>query len=137
MARLSLAALEAWGEGFGRALRAPHLVTLAGDLGAGKTTLVRAICRGYGVTDPVTSPTFALVHTYGGGRTPVHHADLYRLRHPAELLQLGWDELLSADAILLVEWPERAAGALPPGGTRLTLSHVPGEPDVRALVVDG
>lgn len=129
-------ALMAWGESFGRNLRAPCLVTLAGDLGAGKTTLVQAICRGVGVTDPVTSPTFALVHEYAGGAAPVYHLDLYRLRDPRELLQLGWGEIVDAHAIVLVEWPERAGGELPRGAVRLTLAHVAGRDDVRELLVD-
>lgn len=137
MPELTRDALLAWGEAFGRGLRAPCVVTLAGDLGAGKTTLVQAICRGAGVREPVTSPTFALVHEYAGGVTPVYHLDLYRLRDPRELLGLGWDEIVSAHAIVLVEWPERAGDALPPDAVRLTLSHVPGRDDVRELVAHG
>lgn len=106
--------LVAWGERFGRTARAPLIVTLAGDLGAGKTTLAQAICRGYGVVEPVTSPTFALVHRYDAPRSPVYHLDLYRLRGPDELTNIGWDEIVSSQALVLVEWPERAAGELPP-----------------------
>lgn len=129
--------LVAWGERLGRVARAPLVLTLAGDLGAGKTTLVRAVCRGYGVTEDVTSPTFALVHEYRSGRTPVYHLDLYRLRDPSELLQLGWDELLSANALVLVEWPERAGGLLPDGHVPITLAHLPGDPERRALLAGG
>lgn len=129
-------ALMAWGEAFGRDLRAPRIVTLAGDLGAGKTTLVQAICRGVGVTDPVTSPTFAIVHEYAGGAAPVYHLDLYRLRDPRELVQLGWGEIVDAHAIVLVEWPERAGGELPRDAVRLALAHVAGRDDVRELVVN-
>src|SRR5688500_14350644 len=75
--------LVKWGESFGRAARAPLLVTIRGDLGAGKTTLAQAICRGLGVLDEVTSPTYALVHQYAG-RAPVYHLDLYRLAGPAD-----------------------------------------------------
>jgi tRNA threonylcarbamoyladenosine biosynthesis protein TsaE len=135
--RLSLGELESWGEALGRGLRAPRVVTLGGDLGAGKTTLVQAICRGYGVTEPVTSPTFALVHEYRGGETSVYHLDLYRLRDARDLLQLGWEEIMAADALILVEWPERAGDALPPGALHLVLAHVAGATDVRDLHVDG
>src|SRR3954471_19073419 len=86
--------LVAWGEKFGRAARPPLLVTITGDLGAGKTTLVKAICHGYGVTDDVTSPTFTLVHQYAAARSAVYHLDLYRVRSPDELTNLGWDEIL-------------------------------------------
>jgi tRNA threonylcarbamoyladenosine biosynthesis protein TsaE len=106
--------LAAWGERFGRTARAPLIVTLSGDLGAGKTTLAQAICRGYGVVEPVTSPTFALVHRYDAPRSPVYHLDLYRLRGPDELTNIGWDEIVSSQSLVLVEWPERAIGALPP-----------------------
>ena len=76
------AELVDWGERFGRAAPAAARRRLTGELGAGKTTLVQAICRGYGVTDDVTSPTFALVHRYSAPRAPVYHLDLYRLRAP-------------------------------------------------------
>lgn len=131
---LNEAELRAWGESFGRAASPPLVVTLAGDLGAGKTTLVQAICRGYGVSEPVTSPTFALVHEYSAPRSPVYHLDLYRLRSEAELEGLGWDELVSAPALVLVEWPERAGDLLPPGHVPIALEHLPGRPDQRILL---
>jgi tRNA threonylcarbamoyladenosine biosynthesis protein TsaE len=130
-------ALEQWGESLGRELRAPRVVTLTGDLGAGKTTLAQAICRGYGVVDAVTSPTFALVHEYRGGATPVYHLDLYRLRDRRDLLQLGWEELVNDHALVLVEWPERAEGELPAGALQLSLRHVAGDERVREVTVDG
>lgn len=136
MPRLSQSALVEWGEALGRTLRAPRVVTLAGEVGAGKTTLVQAICRGLGVEAPVTSPTFALVHEYEGVRATVYHLDLYRLRDPRELLQLGWDEIVSAPAIVLVEWPERAQGYLPRDAMRVQLSHVHDDQSVRTLTVD-
>src|SRR5690242_21242524 len=105
---LSEPELVAWGEHFGRAARPPLTVTLQGELGSGKTTLVRAICRGYGVADEVTSPTYTLVHEYTATRSPVYHIDLYRLRGEEELVNLAWDELMAADALRLIEWPERA-----------------------------
>ncbi|MCC6929516.1 MAG: tRNA (adenosine(37)-N6)-threonylcarbamoyltransferase complex ATPase subunit type 1 TsaE [Gemmatimonadaceae bacterium] len=134
--RLTREGLVAWGDAFGRSLRAPCIVSLSGDLGAGKTTLAQAICRGYGVQEPVTSPTFALVHEYAGGATPVYHLDLYRLRDARDLVQLGWEEIVAAPALVLVEWPERAQGALPPGARHLALLHVAGEDDVRELRTD-
>lgn len=133
VAELSEPELAAWGEAFGRAVRAPACITLAGDLGAGKTTLVQAIARGIGVIEPVTSPTYALVHEYASPRGAVHHLDLYRLRDPSQLVQLGWDDLLHGGGIVLVEWPERAEGSLPSGVRALTLAHVPGRPAVRRL----
>ena len=125
-----------WGEAFGRAARAPLVVTLAGDLGAGKTTLARAICRGYGVADAVTSPTYALVHEYASPRGPVYHLDLYRLERPAELDALGWDEIVAAHALVLVEWPGRAGDRLPAGAVPIDLEHLPGD-DARRLLLAG
>src|SRR3954464_8788530 len=107
--------LRDWGRRFGRAAQAPLVVTLAGDLGAGKTTLVQAICEGYGVTEEVTSPTFALINEYASPRSPVHHVDLYRLDRPDQLDSIGWDELFGGRALVLIEWPERAGDRLPPG----------------------
>jgi len=133
VAELGQAELAAWGEAYGRALHAPACITLAGDLGAGKTTLVQAIARGIGVSEPVTSPTYALVHEYASPIGPVHHLDLYRLREPSQLAQLGWDDLLRGGGIVLVEWPERAERLLPSAARAITLAHVSGKPGVRRL----
>ncbi len=113
--------LVSWGEAFGRAVHTPLIVTLAGDLGTGKTTLAQAICRGFGVADEVTSPTYALVHEYRSPRGRVYHLDLYRLEREDELTNLGWDDIVDADALVLVEWPGRAGPRLPPGHERLDL----------------
>ncbi|MDE3172629.1 MAG: tRNA (adenosine(37)-N6)-threonylcarbamoyltransferase complex ATPase subunit type 1 TsaE, partial [Gemmatimonadota bacterium] len=131
--RLTEPALVAWGERFGREAALPLVVALEGDLGAGKTTLARAICRGFGVAGEVTSPTFAIVHEYEAPRGHVYHLDLYRLRGPAELTNLGWDEIVSDRALVLVEWPDRAGARLPDGAVRLALRHVPGQPSMRVL----
>lgn len=126
--------LVAWGEAFGRSARAPLVITLAGDLGAGKTTLAQAICRGYGVTDAVTSPTYALVHEYASARGPVYHLDLYRLEQPRELDALGWDEIIAGNALVLVEWPTRAGDRLPAGAVALDLEHLPRDDERRLLL---
>src|SRR5512143_2616791 len=93
--KLTLGELEAFGESLGRSIVAPHVIAISGDLGAGKTTLIKAICRGYQVHGDVTSPTFALVHRYEAVRSPVFHLDLYRLRDESELTNIGWDDILS------------------------------------------
>ncbi len=124
--RLTLRELEARGLAIGRELRAPALVTLMGELGAGKTTLVQAICRGLGVTEPVTSPTFALIHEYVALRVRVVHCDLYRLETERDVASLGLDDVLAdPHAIVLVEWPERAGQLLPDPTLRVMLAHVP------------
>jgi len=112
---LDAAELSRFGEALGAALRPPAVVGLSGDVGAGKTTFVQAICRGLGARGLATSPTYALVHH---DRTPagvaVYHVDCYRLRSPEEARDLGFDDMARAGAIVLIEWPERAAGWLPP-----------------------
>jgi tRNA threonylcarbamoyladenosine biosynthesis protein TsaE len=125
--------LRDWGHRFGRAAHAPLVVTIAGELGAGKTTLVQAICKGYGVREDVTSPTFALVHEYSAPRSPVYHLDLYRLERPDQLDALAWDEIVSGRDVVLIEWPERAGDRLPAGRVTLTLQHLPAEPTRRLL----
>jgi tRNA threonylcarbamoyladenosine biosynthesis protein TsaE len=130
---LTREALIEWGEHLGRASHPPLVITLAGDLGAGKTTLAQAICRGYGVTEQVTSPTFAIVHRYDAPRAPVYHLDLYRLSGPSELTNIGWDEIVSSHALVLIEWPERARGVLP-DHVPIDLEHDPADASRRLLL---
>ena len=126
-----------WGVRLGRQITPPLVITLDGDLGAGKTTLAKAICRGYGVTEEVTSPTFALVHVYDAPKSPVHHADLYRLDGPKDLQNLGWDDLTQADALTLIEWPERAGELLPSNHLPIQLRYVEGDPTRHVLYAGG
>jgi len=106
--------LEAWGERVGREAAPPLFIALRGDLGAGKTTLARAIARGAGVEEPIPSPTYNLLFRYFTPRGLVMvHLDLYRLEHPDEVWELGWGELPGGDEMVLVEWPERAEALLP------------------------
>lgn len=95
------------GESLARELPPGAVVLLVGELGAGKTTLAKGIVKGLGAAEPeeVLSPTFTLVHEYGEGR--VFHIDLYRLDRASEAEALGLDELMSGDAVTLVEWGER------------------------------
>lgn len=127
--------LEAWGRALGAVLPRPVVITLEGDLGAGKTTLVRAICAGIGVVaiEAVTSPTFSIIQQYDAPRGPVVHADLYRLRSDAELQMLGWDELVETSPVLLVEWPDRAVNTLPRDTIHLVLGHDQENADRRLL----
>jgi tRNA threonylcarbamoyladenosine biosynthesis protein TsaE len=131
------AELIAWGESLGRAVTPPLVITIAGELGAGKTTLARAICAGYGVADEVTSPTFTLVHQYQAPKSSVYHVDLYRLSDPRDLTNLGWDEMLAEDALVLIEWPERAGNRIPHVHLPISLQHLPDEPGRRLLYAGG
>ena len=126
--------LRSWGERLGHAATAPLAIAISGELGAGKTTLAQAICRGAGVRDFVTSPTFALVQRYDGARFPVYHLDLYRLDSAQELVNIGWDDVLRDDALVLIEWPERAEGRLPDDALHLELEHHPTDVSRRLLL---
>ncbi len=137
IALVSLPQIEELGAMVARALVAPALVTLSGELGAGKTTMTQAICRGLGVTAPVTSPTFALINEYALTTGRVVHCDLYRLDTATEVASLGLDDLLSdPTAIVLIEWPERAGALLPSPTLAITLAHEPDAPDQRRCSLD-
>jgi tRNA threonylcarbamoyladenosine biosynthesis protein TsaE len=121
--RLRVDELNQFGEVLGRELRAPAIIGFSGDLGAGKTTLVQAICRGIGAAVPATSPTYALVHEYESPAGPVYHVDCYRLRSSKEARDLGLDDILLKRGILLVEWPEKAGHLMPPLDRYFYLRH--------------
>lgn len=132
--KLSETELKAWGQELGRAAAPPLLITLTGELGVGKTTLAQSICRGYGVTEEVTSPTYALVHQYSAPRSAVFHVDLYRIQSPDQLTNIGWDEIVAARALILVEWPERAGTRLPDDHLPIDLDYMAGDPARRILL---
>ncbi len=100
----------------------PLLIALSGELGAGKTTLVGGLLAALGHPGPVRSPTYSLIEPYRLADRDIHHCDLYRLRHPDELDDLGLRDLLTARAVLLVEWPERAGDRLRPPDLALRLA---------------
>jgi tRNA threonylcarbamoyladenosine biosynthesis protein TsaE len=106
-----------------RRLSVEDVVTVSGELGAGKTTFVRGACRALGVSDHVTSPTFTIGHRYRGSEVDVSHLDLYRFvgLSPAE-----WGDLepYFDDAVVFVEWPQAGAGALPPPRVAVELVHL-------------
>lgn len=140
-------ASEADTAAFGEAL-APHLgpgdtVALAGEIGAGKSVLARALIaaklRAAGAAvEEIPSPTFTLVQTYTAGSTEIWHADLYRLGDPDEAVELGLDAAFET-ALCLIEWPERLAGALPATTLWLHLDHgqEPGDAEVRRVRLSG
>jgi len=116
-------------------LTPPAMVTLEGDLGTGKTTLVRGALRALGVRGSVTSPSFTLAQTYRGrGGRPIHHLDLYRLGPGADVELFSWDDYLGPDALVFVEWPEAGSGALPEADVAVRLAHrSPRSRDVRVV----
>lgn len=100
------------------------IVSLEGDLGAGKTALARALIR-HLTGDPtleVPSPTFTLLQTYDAGGVPVWHFDFYRLKLPDDVYELGWEDALASGGLLLLEWAQRIAPLLPPGVMRVMIT---------------
>lgn len=93
-------------------LKPGDVVCLFGDLGSGKTCLIQGICQGWGVAEPVVSPTFTLINEYNG-KSPVYHFDLYRLRSSAELINIGFQDYVYGGELVLIEWPEKAGKDLP------------------------
>jgi len=115
---LGLLEFEALAAGFGRSLRPGDAVALSGELGAGKTTFVRAVVRELLGRDAATSPTFVFRHRYDGPPT-IEHVDCYRIAGPADAAELGLEESLGPDRITLIEWPERYPQLVPAGAIRI------------------
>ncbi len=124
----SAAATMALGRRLAAHLGPGDVVALYGDLGAGKTHLVKGICAALGVAEAaVTSPTFTLVNEYAGRDFPVYHLDAYRVRRIEEFFELGYEEYVYGEGLCLVEWPEKLEGLLPPHTLRLRLEHLGGD----------
>ncbi len=107
-------AAQAFGESWASELKGGEIFALHGVLGAGKTQLVKGLARGLGYRGEVTSPTFALVHEYVGGRLPLYHLDLYRISDEDSAVGMGVEEYLPADGVTVIEWPETISALLPP-----------------------
>jgi tRNA threonylcarbamoyladenosine biosynthesis protein TsaE len=103
----SPAETESLGEDWGRTAERGLVIGLSGDLGAGKTQLVKGLGRGLGITSRVHSPTFTLVNEYSGGRLKLLHLDLYRLESPEQIFAAGLEECLRPDGVAVIEWAER------------------------------
>jgi tRNA threonylcarbamoyladenosine biosynthesis protein TsaE len=118
---------------FAHSLTAGAVVLLSGDLGAGKTAFVRGLAEGLGI-DPglVSSPTFTLIQEYRGGRLPLHHVDLYRLRS-IEVDDLGLDELTLEAGVTAIEWPDRLPHEWP-SVVHVHIEH--GDGDIRTIHID-
>jgi tRNA threonylcarbamoyladenosine biosynthesis protein TsaE len=119
----SAAETEALGARIGERLEPGDVVLLSGDLGAGKTTLIRGACRALGVSEPVTSPTFTIGQRYEGGRVPVSHLDLYRLGSLDEEDPALLDDYLGPDTVAFVEWPGAGEGRLGRPALEVRLAH--------------
>lgn len=105
------------------------VIVLGGDLGAGKTTFTKAFGSALGVTDPITSPTFTLAQQYDGGRLTVHHLDVYRIDQIEEVIDLALPELFESGGVVVIEWGDTIAPALPAGYTLLRFGFGEGDDD--------
>ena len=110
---VSAAETEAAGARVAQQVRAGEVLALAGDLGTGKTQFVKGFARGLGSSVPVTSPTFTLLHEYGGGRLFIHHFDFYRLENLTALEAIGFDEYIFGNGVSIIEWADRFPSAIP------------------------
>jgi tRNA threonylcarbamoyladenosine biosynthesis protein TsaE len=110
----------ALGEGIARHLRGGSVVALRGELGTGKTCLVKGIARGLGVDETITSPTYTIISEYQG-RLPLYHIDAYRLGGDDDFLALGAEELLYGGGVSVIEWSERIPRSIPPEAIRIEL----------------
>lgn len=99
-------------ETFARYLKPGTLITLAGDLGAGKTLFAKGVAKGLGVTEHVTSPTFTIINEYQG-RIPLYHMDVYRLEDEDEIYEMGFEEYFASQGVILIEWAERIKPVMP------------------------
>lgn len=126
---------RAVGEAIASVVEGGDVVSLTGDLGAGKTTLVQGAARRLGVRDPVLSPTFTLVRQYRGER-PVYHLDIYRLDRVQDVLDLGFEEMLDQGGVVFVEWGDAIRALLPEEYLEIAVT-MPADGDLRLLALSG
>ncbi|MCP3915653.1 MAG: tRNA (adenosine(37)-N6)-threonylcarbamoyltransferase complex ATPase subunit type 1 TsaE [bacterium] len=130
-------ATEAFGEELGRRVPTGTVIALGGDLGAGKTTLVRGLARGLGIEETVASPTYVLMQAHEGGRLPLYHFDAWMEGREKALFLDGGDDWLHAAGVAVVEWAERVEAWMPLPRLQITLSHLsPTERGIELAVVE-
>ena len=120
----TVAETDAFGHELAAQLCTGDVLALTGELGSGKTCLVKGIAAGLGITQPVTSPTFTIIHEYSGGRLPLYHIDLYRLDSPEQALAIGIMDYLDGDGVTVIEWAEKIDTLLPAQTIHLNLVAV-------------
>ena len=125
---------EALGRAWGEVARPGSVFLLQGDLGAGKTTLVRGLGRGLGIENGIKSPSFA-IHLSYPGRLTLHHLDLYRIQVPRDLEELGLEDVMGRDGVCVVEWSERLGPETPEWGVRIRFESL--KPETRRLTISG
>ena len=117
-------------------LRPGDVIAYSGDLGAGKTAFTRGLARGFGIREPVTSPTYTIVNEYLTGTMPLFHFDMYRLTSSDDLFDIGWEDYLQRDGVCAVEWSENVEDALV-NPIRVDISRLPEGDDLRRITVEG
>lgn len=114
-----------FGKSVARAVGRGCVISLVGDLGAGKTTFTKGVARGLGIMDNVTSPTFTILNEYSGDDGKLYHFDFYRIEDESELLELGFEDYFpSADGVTIVEWVEKAPSVLPTKYYQITFEKI-------------
>ncbi|HXD79299.1 MAG TPA: tRNA (adenosine(37)-N6)-threonylcarbamoyltransferase complex ATPase subunit type 1 TsaE [Puia sp.] len=131
--RFRLPEIEAAAAGFWRHFPTQKVFAFHGEMGAGKTTFIHALCAEKGVTDTVGSPTFPIINEYSYPAGKLYHIDLYRLKDEEEAMRAGVGDVLYSGDLCLVEWPERAPGIFPPGTVDLAITAV--DRDIREIIV--
>ena len=109
----------------GRDAKPGTVIALTGDLGAGKTVFARGFASGLGIDEPVTSPTFTILHIYEGGRLPLAHFDVYRIEEPEEMDEIGYEDWFFGDGAVLVEWADLIRELMPPETVWIRISRRP------------
>lgn len=104
-------------------VNAGDVITLDGDLGAGKTTFTKGFAKGLDITEMVNSPTFLIVQEYSGGRLPLYHFDAYRIEEPDEMEEIGFREYVDGDGVCIIEWSERIEEILPERVMRIRITR--------------
>ena len=115
--------VEAYGVRLGREARPGQVIALTGDLGAGKTTLTKAIARGLGISETVTSPTFTIVKEYRSGRLPLFHFDVYRIGDVEEMYELGYEEYFFGDGVCVIEWADLIEELIPEDALKISIAY--------------
>lgn len=108
------------GKKLGESAKSGDIYLLDGDLGVGKTVLAKGVAAGLGITEPVVSPTFTIVHEYEG-RLPFYHFDVYRIADPDEMYEIGFDEYLYGEGVCMIEWPSQVEELIPENATWITI----------------
>ena len=111
------------GRRMGSEARTGLVITLDGDLGAGKTLFTKGFAEGLGITEPVSSPTFTILQEYEGGRMPLYHFDVYRIGDPAEMEEVGFDDYIYGDGATLIEWSELIEELIPEEAVRIVMER--------------